>query len=75
MAKAPSIRLPEQWSRHVKAGILHAIALAGAAMVAVWPGFETRPAWLPTLDANQTQTEPLPGGPAILNAPCLPTGR
>ena len=34
MARSPSIRLPRQWSRHVKSGILHAIALASAAMVA-----------------------------------------
>jgi hypothetical protein len=34
MAKSPTIRLPQQWSRHVKSGILHAIALASTAMVA-----------------------------------------
>jgi transposase InsO family protein len=34
MAKSPTIRLPRQWSRHVKSGVLHAIALASAAMVA-----------------------------------------
>ena len=28
MAPRPPIRLPRQWSRHVKLGILHAISLA-----------------------------------------------
>ena len=34
MAKSPTIRLPRQWPRHVKSGILHAIGLASAAIVA-----------------------------------------
>jgi hypothetical protein len=28
MAKRPSIRLPRQWPKHVKSGVLHAISLA-----------------------------------------------
>ena len=32
MVGHPSIRLPKQWSRHVKAGVLHAISLASVAM-------------------------------------------
>jgi hypothetical protein len=35
MANRPPIRLPRQWSRHVKSGALHAVALASAAMTAV----------------------------------------
>ena len=35
MAIHPSIRLPRQWPEHVKSGILHAVALASAAMTAV----------------------------------------
>ena len=29
MATRPPIRLPRQWPRHVKSGILHAVSLAG----------------------------------------------
>jgi hypothetical protein len=32
MASRPRIRLPRQWSRHVKSGILHAISLASVAL-------------------------------------------
>jgi transposase-like protein len=32
VADPGSIQLPKQWSRHVKAGVLHAISLAGVAM-------------------------------------------
>ena len=32
MAVGPPIRLPRQWSRHVKAGVLHAISLASVAI-------------------------------------------
>ena len=32
MAKRPPIRLPRQWSRHVKSGVLHAISLASVVL-------------------------------------------
>ena len=32
MASRPQIRLPAQWSRHIKSGVLHAISLAGVAL-------------------------------------------
>jgi len=35
MAHAPDLRLPPQWPDAVKSGVLHAIALAGAAVEAV----------------------------------------
>lgn len=34
MHSKPTIRLPRQWPRHVKAGMIHAIALASTAIVA-----------------------------------------
>jgi len=34
MPSPPTIRLPRQWSEHVKSGMLHAIALASAAVTA-----------------------------------------
>ena len=32
MASRPRIRLPRQWSRHVKSGVLHAVSLASVAL-------------------------------------------
>ncbi len=33
MAKRPSIRLPRQWPKHIKSGVLHAISLASVILV------------------------------------------
>ena len=32
MAKRPSIRLPQQWPKHIKSGVLHAISLASVVL-------------------------------------------
>ena len=34
MASRPRIRLPRQWPKHIKSGILHAISLASVAVTA-----------------------------------------
>jgi len=43
MPRAPSIPLPRCWPRFAKSALLHAVALARAALVEIHSGFENSP--------------------------------
>ena len=62
MASRPRIRLPRQWPKHIKPGILHAISLASVAVTAAQGRVARRHALRSQLEARH----------ALRSAPSLP---